>query len=81
MIAKGDGTFSADVKLHLYVTDEKLEVGKLGPDFAIFREPKTIHISHGELESVIDGKSTRWKIRFAGAIATKSRKFTFETVK
>ncbi len=39
MIAKANGTFSADVKLHLYVDDEKFEVGQLGPDFAIFREP------------------------------------------
>ena len=81
MIAKGNGTFSADVKLHLYVTDEKREVGQLGSDFGIFREPKTIHVSHGELETVIDGKSTRWKIRFTDAIATESRKFAFEAVK
>jgi len=79
MIAKANGTFSADVKLHLYVDDEK--IGQLGPDFAIFREPKTIHASNGELETVIDGKSSRWKIRFTGPPTSESRKFTFEAVK
>jgi hypothetical protein len=81
MIAKANGTFSADVKLHLYVDDEKFEIGQLGPDFAIFREPKTIHASHGELETVIDGMSSRWKIRFTSPPASESRKFTFESVK
>ena len=80
MIVKAKGTFSAEVKLHLYVDKEKIEVGQLGPDFAIFREPKTIDASQGELETVIDGKSSRWKVRFTSPITSESKRFTFEAV-
>ena len=80
MIAKANETFSADVKLHLYVDAEKIEVGQLGPNFAIFREPKNIDASQGELETVIDGKSSRWKVRFTSPITSESKRFTFEAV-
>lgn len=80
MTAKAKGTFSAEVKLHLYVAEEKIEVGQLGPDFEILRNPKSIDASHGELETVIDGNSSRWKVRFTSPITSESKKFTFEAV-
>lgn len=80
MIARAIRTFSAEVILHLYVDQEKIVLGQLGPDFAIFREPKTIEARQGELETVIDGKSSRWKVRFTSPITSESKRFTFEAV-
>ena len=80
MIAKPIGTFSADVKLNLYVDGEVVAIGQLGPDFGIFRDPRTFAASEGELETVIDGNSSRWKIRFTSPITSESKRFTFEAV-
>ena len=80
MIAKSQGTFSADVKLHLYVNGERVAIGQLGPDFGIFREPMSFTASDGELETVIDGNSSRWKIRFTSPVTSESKRFTFEAV-
>lgn len=83
MISKskiGNGTFSADVKLHLYVDNEQVELGQLGPGFAILRDTQTIDASEGELETIVDKKTTRWKVRFTSPITTASKRFTFEAV-
>lgn len=74
------GTFSADVKLHLFAGGKRIELGHLGPDFAILGEAQEISASKGELETVIDGKSSRWKVRITSPITTASRRFTFEAV-
>ena len=71
-------TFSADVKLHLYTGDTRYELGQLGPDFAILRTAQDISENKGELETIIDGKSTRWKIRITSPITVNSRRFSFE---
>ncbi len=81
---KPSGTFSADVKLHFYVGERQIELGQLGPGFAILRSAQTIDACdgelQGELETVIDGKNSRWKIRITSPITTASKRFTFEAV-
>ncbi|MGB6044167.1 MAG: hypothetical protein WBF93_13490 [Pirellulales bacterium] len=74
------GTFSADVKLHLYTDDGQFELGQLGPDFALLRSAREIFAQEGELETIIDGKSSRWKVRITSPITIASRRFTFEAV-
>jgi len=76
----GNGTFSADVKLHLYVAGERIELGQLGPDFALLRDPQTIDIAEGEIETIIDEQVSRWPIRITSPITSDSRRFTFEAV-
>lgn len=78
MIATNNGIFSADVKLNLYTSGNRYELGHLGPDFAILGEPQNIDATEGELETIIDGKSTRWKIRITSPITADERRFTFE---
>ena len=71
-------TFSADVRLHLYADELRIELGHLGPDFAMLGTAQDIIATQGELETVIDGKSSRWPIRITSPITSASRRFTFE---
>ena len=75
-----NGTFSANVKLNLYVADQRIELGQLGPGFAIIRESQTIDASEGEIETIVDEKVNRWRVRFTSPITTASKRFTFEAV-
>ena len=77
---RGNGTFSADVKLHLYAGQRRIELGQLGPGFAILREAQTIDATEGEIESIVDQKTSRWKVQFTSPITADSRRFTFEAV-
>ena len=76
----GNGTFSADVKLHLYANDQRIELGQLGPGFAILRNSLTVEASEGEIESIVDQKVNRWKVRFTSPITTASKRFSFEAM-
>jgi len=78
--AKGNGTFSADVKLYLYVDGAQIELGQLGPGFAILRDAQNITASEGEIESIVDQKITRWRVKFPSPITSESRRFAFESV-
>ena len=76
-------TFSADVSLRLHVGAERYELGQLGPDFAILREPHiiaadAIAATNVELETIIDGQSDRWPVRITSPITADSKRFTFE---
>lgn len=75
-----NATFSANVKLHLYIGQIQIELGQVGPDFAILRTTQSIDASEGELETIVDDKVTRHRIRFTSPITANSRRFTFETV-
>ena len=80
MISNGNKTFSADVELNLHVASQRYELGHLGPGFALLGQSSDIDASEGELETIIDGKSSRWKIRFTSSITKASKRFTFEAV-
>ncbi len=80
MISNRNGTFSADVELNLYVGGNRYEIGHLGLDFALLDQSQTIDASQGELETVIDGKSSRWKVRFTSPITSESKRITFEAI-
>jgi len=80
MITNRSGTFSADVQLNLYVQGERYEISHLGFDFAILDQSQILDASEGDLETIIDGKSSRWKVRFTSPITIESKRFTFEAV-
>ena len=79
-INSGNGTFSADVKLSLLVGDQRFELGHLGPGFALLGDAQTIDATEGELETIVDQKTSRWKVRITSPITVDSRRFTFEAV-
>ena len=76
----GNGTFSADVKSHHLRCRRAHRLGQLGPDFALLRDPQTIDIPEGEIETIIDEQVSRWPIRITSPITSDSRRFTFEAV-
>ena len=76
----GNGTFSADVQLSLFIDNRRIEVASLGPDFAIFRSAHSIDATEGEIETIVDEKVSRWKVRFTSPITAESKRFTFEAV-
>ena len=76
----GNGTFSADVRLSLFVGDRRLDVASLGPGFAVFRDAQSIDATEGEIETIVEEKVSRWKVRFTSPITDESKRFTFETV-
>ncbi len=75
-----NGTFSADVKLSLYISGQRFELGHLGPGFALFGEVQSIAATEGEIESIVDGKITRWPVRITSPTTSASKRFTFEAV-
>jgi hypothetical protein len=74
------GNFSADVQLRLHAHGEVYELGQLGPEFAMLRQPQSISGTEAEIETIIDGETTRWPIRITTPPTTESRRFSFEGV-
>ena len=78
--SNGNGTFSADVKLHLHVGGERFELGHLGPDFALLGEACPISSNEGEIETIVDNKVSRWPIRITTPLDGSTKRFEFEGV-
>ncbi len=72
--------FSADVKLHLHVGGERIELGQLGPGFALLRDAQTIVATEGEIETIIDEQISRCRVKLTSPISSESRWFTFEAI-
>ena len=75
-----NGTFSADVELNLHVGNQRFELGHLGPGFALLGDAQSIDATEGEIETIVDEKVSRWKVRFTSPITGESKRFTFEAV-
>ena len=76
----GNGTFSADVKLHLYISGKRFELGHLGPDFALLGESHPIQSTDAEIETIVDSKVTRWPIRITSELDGTTKRFEFESL-
>ena len=74
------GTFSADVKLHLFVGGQRYELASLGSGSGRLRTEQELSATEGELETIVDKKVTRWKVRITGPTTGDSKRFTFEAV-
>lgn len=80
-VPNGNGTFSADVKLNLYLMKRKFEVASLGPDFAYLREHLSMQHdeqTEAEIETIVDDKVTRWPIRITTKLDGTTKRFEFE---
>ena len=75
-----NGTFSADVELNLHVGNQRFELGHLGPGFALLGDAQSIDATEGEIETIVDKKVSRWKVRFTSPITGESKRFTIEAV-
>ena len=75
--SSGNGTFSANVRLSLYFGDQRFDVASLGPSFAILREQQSFPSTNAEIESIVDGKVTRWPIRITTPLDGTAKRFEF----
>ena len=73
-----NGTFSADVKLHLHIGGQRFELGQLGPGLGILRDAQAIDVTEGEIETIVDEKVTRWPIRITTKLDGSTKRFEFE---
>ena len=71
-------TFSADVELYLNMNGTRYELGHLGPGFALLGERQKLMEGTGEVETIIDGKTTRQAVRVTVPSTAESRRFEFE---
>jgi hypothetical protein len=75
-----NGTFSADVRLNLHIGQRRIELGHLGPGFALLGEAQSIEATEGEIETIVDDKVTRWPIRITSKLDGSTKRFEFEGV-
>ena len=59
--------------MHLSVNGHVFQIGQLGPDFIILREPVDHPPADGEITFSIDGRERRWFVRLPDGIAADSR--------
>ena len=51
--------YSAHVEIHLILNGERLDVGQLGPEYCMLREPREFPPSPAEIVLVVDDEETR----------------------
>ena len=56
---------------------EQIELGQLGPGFAILRNEQEVSSTDAEIESIVDGKVTRWPIRITTPFDGTAKRFEF----
>jgi hypothetical protein len=54
--------YSADVRLSLVVGDRSFDVGQVGPEDLVLREPVTLPPCEGEIVITIDGSERRYPV-------------------
>ena len=59
---------------------QQFELGQVGPGLAILRNAQTIDATEGEIETIVDEKVNRFKVRITSPITGESKRFTFEGV-
>jgi hypothetical protein len=72
--------YSATVELLLHLEGQTIQLGHLGPGFGYLSKQQAIESEFGEIETIISGKSSRWKIRLTSPITGESKRFSFEAV-
>jgi hypothetical protein len=64
--------YSADVRLALIVGEHCFNVGQVGPDDCILRDPIDLPPCEGELVVMIDGSERRWPVILVDGINQES---------
>ena len=61
--------YSADVRMRLTVGSHVLNIGQLGPDFIMLRNPMDHAPAVGEIVVSIDGRERRWNVHLPDGIS------------
>jgi hypothetical protein len=63
------GGYSADVQMHLSVEGRVFDIGQLGPDFIILRDPADHPPAEAEITFSIDGRVRSWPVLLPDGIS------------
>ena len=64
--------YSAEVRLALIAGGHRFNVGQVGPDDCILRDPIDLPPCEGELVVTIDGSVRRWPVKLVDGIQKES---------
>ena len=70
--------YSATVELYFHFEGVRYELSSLGSGFASLRDDLVADSGEGEIETIISGKVSRWKVRLTSPITGELRQLTFE---
>jgi hypothetical protein len=68
------GGYSAAVQMHLSVNGRIFDIGQLGPDFVILRDPADHGPTEAEITFSIDGRVRRWPVMLPDGITASNAK-------
>lgn len=80
MIALNRELHSASVSMYLILGDKRIELGHLGPNFALLGKAESIEQRDGDIELTIDDRTDRWPIKITKPPTAENRRFEFESV-
>lgn len=66
-------SYSSEVRLELVLKDEVINLGQIGPDMAVLREPRELPPCDAEIVMYVDGRPTRWPVRLVDGATLQSR--------
>lgn len=72
--------YSATVELYFHFLGVRYELSSLGLGFASLRDELVTDSSEGEIETIISGKVSRWKIRLTTPLDGSNKRFELEGV-
>ncbi len=72
---------SATVSMYLIIGKKRVELGQLGPGFALLGTAEPIDQLEGEIELTIDGRMDRWPIKITNPPTAQNRRFDFESAR
>lgn len=70
---RNNGSYSADVQMELRVNGRVFDVGQLGPDFVMLRDPADHPPAQGEMMLSIDGHVKRWPVQLPDGVTAGQR--------
>jgi hypothetical protein len=65
--------YSAQVRLQMVVGNRTLELGQIGPEGVVVREPVELPPGQGEVVMHVDDFERRWQVYLPDGISSKSR--------
>ena len=72
--------YSATVELYFHFEGVRYELSSLGPGFASLRDELVADSGEGEIETIISGKVSHWKVRLTSPITGESKQLTFDGI-
>ncbi|HZN34637.1 MAG TPA: hypothetical protein VFB80_12505 [Pirellulaceae bacterium] len=69
--------YSAHVEMFLILNGQQFDLGQIGPEHCIVRNPAEVPPSPGEIVLIVDGNETRLQVYLPHGISSSSRKVAY----